>query len=142
MWARAGRGILAAFLLAAGGASVGGCNMSPSAEARWQNDEPVAAYIASMNRQDSAAFQEGLALAADLKYPQAQEKFAIAVAWYEAARDRPRIAEAKFWLAFCHEKQGRFVEARALYKEVVLKHRGTPAAGQAADRLRRLPKAN
>ena len=52
--------------------------------------------------------------------------------------DAPRAAEATFWLGYCHETPAHLEEAMALYRRVIDRYRGTPAAEQAARRLENL----
>jgi TolA-binding protein len=140
MWARTAVHILTALLAAAAGLPLAGCAMADRPggwlDGLFGRDEPQPAALVEM--EDSGAFEEGIALVSQLKYAEAERKFFDVLQWYEAAGDRPRTAETKFWLAFCYEKQGRIPEAKELYSHILRKHRQTPAARQAADRLERL----
>jgi tetratricopeptide (TPR) repeat protein len=140
MWARTGVHVMTALLLAAAGAPLGGCQMSDWAPAGLFGElfAPRRRTVL-VEMEDTAAFEEGVSLASQLKYAEAEQKFSTVLGWYEAAGDRPRAAETKFWLAFCQEKQGRTAEAKGLYSHILRKYRDTPAARQAAERLNRLP---
>ena len=124
-------------LLLALAAGAGGCSMSQRSGS-WLGAEPKPAAIL-VEVQDRAAFEEGIALAADLKYAEAQAKFRQVLAWYRATNDRARTAETLFWLGYCCEKQGRSADARDAYVQLVREHPSLPAARQASARLRRLP---
>jgi tetratricopeptide (TPR) repeat protein len=130
---RSRREILAVVLLPA--TLVGCASRAPFGWSGAKRDRP--AILVEV--QDRAAFEEGIALVAELKYAEAQEKFAQALTWYQASGDRPRAAETMFWQAFCHEKLNRTDQARELYGRVIRMYRGTPAASHASDRLARLP---
>lgn len=140
MWARMGVHVVTALLLAAAGAPLGGCAMSDRQPAGLFGElfQPRRRAVL-VEMEDTAAFEEGVSLASQLKYAEAEQKFSTVLEWYEAAGDRPRTAETKFWLAFCHEKQGRTAEAKGLYSHILRQYRDTPAARQAAERLNRLP---
>ena len=140
MWARTPVHILTALLAAAAGAPLGGCGAS--AGGGWLgglfgSGQPQRAALVEVGNGDD--FEEGVSLVSQLKYAEAERKFFTALEWYEAAGDRPRTAETKFWLAFCYEKQGRIPEAEELYNHILKKHGKTPAARQAAERMGRLP---
>lgn len=81
---------------------------------------------------------EAIALVAQLRYDEAADRLSPLVETFDAADDPARAAEAMFWLAYCHEKQGRTDRAATLYESVIRSYPGTPAARQAADRLSRL----
>lgn len=83
-------------------------------------------------------FDQALALVAQLCYDEAADRLSPLVETFDAAGDPARAAEAMFWLAYCHEKQGRTDRAASLYQNVIRSFPATPAARQAADRLTRL----
>ena len=92
---------------------------------------------ASAQRLDSA-FNEGLALVADLRYSQARAKLLPLIDAFEAAGEPNRAAEATFWVGYCHEKQGQKDEAVDSYNSVVRTYPQTSASRQATERLSRL----
>ena len=140
MWARMPVHILTALLAAAAGVPLGGC-AAPEGGGWFGGlfgyEQPRQAALVEADNTDD--FEEGISLVSQLKYAEAERKFFNVLEWYEAAGDRPRTAETKFWLAFCYEKQGRIPEAEELYNHILKKHGKTPAARQAAERMGRLP---
>ena len=136
------RHITAAALLTGMLAAMGGCGMDMAplpgmTMNAWRHQPNVLVETPDRN-----AFDKGVALASELRYAEAEAQFAKVLAWYEATGDTKRAAETMFWLAFCHEKQGRIVRARKLYGRVIKEHAKAPAARQAADRMERLVNAN
>jgi TolA-binding protein len=47
----------------------------------------------------------------------------------------PVLAEATFWLGYCHEKQQQTDEAARYYRKIVNDYKDTPAARKAEERL-------
>ena len=131
--------ILAAVLPAAASVCLGGCAIMRQDTIPYRSPEALPGRVTLVEMKDRAAFEEGISLASQLKYGEAEKKFFTVLRWYEAAGDRQRTAETKFWLAFCYEKQGRAPEARELYRHIVSEYPGTSPARQAAVRLRHLP---
>jgi len=101
--------------------------------------EPKRAVFVELRKDDRAAFEEGLALVAELKYAQAEERFSRVVGWYRATGDEARASETLFWQGYCREKLGQMGAARQTYQLLVALYPGTPAARQADERMRRLP---
>jgi len=122
-------------------AAMGGCGMDMSPLAGMMMGARQRQPSVLVEMPDRNAFDKGVALASDLRYAEAEAQFAKVLAWYEATGDTKRAAETMFWLAFCHEKQGRIVRARKLYGRVIKEHAKAPAARQAADRMERLANA-
>lgn len=87
-----------------------------------------------------AEFNAAVALAAELQYKQANERFAAAIQGFESAGDDARAAEATFWMGYCYEKRDRPEDAAAFYKRVESRYPRTSAADQARRRRDRLPK--
>ena len=85
-----------------------------------------------------AGFDEGVALVAELRYDQAAAKLLPVIEALDAAGDENRAAEATFWVAYCHEKQGENDMAVVFYDRVVRDYPLTSAARQAKERLSRL----
>ena len=90
--------------------------------------------------QPLAEFNAAVALAAELQYKQANERFAAAIQGFESAGDDARAAEATFWMGYCYEKRDRPEDAAAFYKRVESRYPRSPAAEQARRRRDRLPK--
>ena len=88
--------------------------------------------------QNDQAFEEAMALVAQLNYPQALDKFEAIFPRLHAAGDTARAAEAMFWVGYCYEKQGQKDAALDWYKRVVRAYLWEPAASEAAKRLTRL----
>jgi TolA-binding protein len=88
-------------------------------------------------------FQAAMALAAELKYEAAGEKFAALAEAYEGENpvNRPRAAECTFWLGYCREKLDAANEAVTAYRRVLERYPDLPAARQAERRLRALEDA-
>lgn len=128
MWARIGQLVV----LSAAAGVLGGC----SAEAPWAVMQPQAK---GARPGDAAAFEEAVALAANLRYERAAAAFERLLPRLEAAGDDRRAAEALFWLAFCREKQGRADQAEELYRRLIRGHPRSPAAGEARRRLAAMP---
>lgn len=78
---------------------------------------------------------DAVELLAERQYGPAAEKLARLIDDFVTADDRGGVAEATFWLAYCHEKQGRTGRAAALYSQVIQDFPGTPAARQADARM-------
>ena len=136
MWARARSYTAAAALAGLVGLGTGGCSARAGGWFGRADSHPSVVLVDSPDR---AAFDEGVSLVSELKYAEAEKKFFRVLQWAEASGDRARLAETKFWMGFCYEKQGRTEEARELYDHLVNKHRDSPAARQAAERLGQLP---
>ncbi len=85
-----------------------------------------------------AAFNAAVALVTDLKYAEAEAAFLAMIPQLESSGAWTQAAEAIFWLGFCQEKDGRGDQARATYQRLQRVYPGTPAATQAAERLKRL----
>ena len=137
MWARARRHVPAGALAVLAGLGAGGCS-SPS-PGGWFGRPATPDRVMLVDSADRDAFEEGVTLVSELKYAEAEKKFFRVLQWAEAAGDKSRVAETKFWMGFCYERLGRTEEARELYNHLVKKHRGSAAAGQAAERLGQLP---
>ena len=88
--------------------------------------------------QNDQAFEEAVALVAQLNYPEALDKFEAVFPRLHVAGDTARAAEAMFWVAYCYEKQGQKAAALDWYKRVVRAYLWEPAASEAAKRLTRL----
>jgi len=84
------------------------------------------------------ALDEAMMLVAEQRYTEALKKLASLAATFEAAEDRPRAARVTFWMAYCHEKQGRQPEAIAMYERVQRSYPQTPASRLAAARVANL----
>jgi len=121
---------------------MGGCMaMESQPSGSWLKTRygpPAGRRIVLVEPAEPHAFEEGVELAAEHKYIEAEAKFAQVLSWSQAANDRPRAAEATFWLGFCKEKQGRLAEARDRYRALVDEYPGTPAAAQADKRRAQL----
>ena len=88
-------------------------------------------------------FQAAMALAAELRYEAAAEKFAALAEVYEGENpvNRSRAAECTFWLGYCREKLDAANEAMTAYRRVLERYPDLPAARQAERRLRALEDA-
>jgi len=86
-----------------------------------------------------AAFNEAQERIARQRYAEAQALLAPLVPAFAKAGDTDRASRSLFWLGFCHEKQGRPQTASDLYAQVIERYPDTPAARQAATRLKDLP---
>ena len=88
-------------------------------------------------------FQAAMALAAELRYEAAAEKFAALAEVYEGESpvNRSRAAECTFWLGYCREKLDAANEAMTAYRRVLERYPDLPAARQAERRLRALEDA-
>ncbi len=127
--------LLAIVLSMVGCGAIGSFPYFSSESARM---EKMAMYDeASAQRLDSA-FNEGLALVADLRYSQATAKLLPLIEAFEAAGDQNRAGEATFWVGYCYEKQGQEDEAIESYNRVVRTYPQTSASRQAAERLSRM----
>ncbi len=126
MWARSIR-----WLLTTLGATMFGCQFNMAQYERRSIDQ--------VRERDREAFNEAVARVAELRYDEAAESFARLIERFESVEDRARAAEAMFWLAYCHEKQGRIAEATALYNRLLQAHPRAPACRQAKQRLSLLP---
>ncbi len=127
--------LLAIALSVVGCGAIGSFPYFSSKSARM---EEMAKYDkASAQRLDSA-FNEGLALVADLRYSQATAKLLPLIDAFEAAGEQNRAAEATFWVGYCYEKQGQDDEAADFYNRAVRVYPQTFASRQATERLSRL----
>ena len=84
---------------------MGGCMaMESQPSGSWLKTRygpPAGRRIVLVEPAEPHAFEEGVELAAEHKYIEAEAKFAQVLSWSQAANDRPRAAEATFWLGFC-----------------------------------------
>ncbi len=117
---------------------VGGC-MARSPVSIMSRPTVAKVSAAPIARLESKAIDDGVALVGQRNYAEAEMQFRRAEVWYRAEGDTVRTAECLFWLGFCWEKQGRRAEAGQQYKKVIRDYPKTPAARQAAGRLRRMP---
>ena len=85
-----------------------------------------------------SAFNEALALVADLRYSQATAKLIPLIEAFELVGQQNRAAQATFWVGYCHEKQGQEDEAVDSYNRVVRTYPQTSASRQATERLSRM----
>jgi len=88
---------------------------------------------------ESKVIDDGVVLVGRRRYAEAEMKFSRAQVWFHAEGDKGRAAECLFWIGFCREKRGKAGEARKKYEQLIRDYRATPAARQAAERMRRLP---
>lgn len=131
MWARLSTAAALAML------AVGGC-ASPTqhqrqaqlAEANGNRFAPEAA-----REERGRLLDQAVALALDGRFEAALRHFAVLAERSEAAGDAEQMAEALFWIGYCHEKMGQMDTARKLYERVRRDHPRTPAARQASERL-------
>lgn len=86
-------------------------------------------------RLEQATFQQAQALIAEQRYEEALRRLAPLAPAMEKAEDWNRAAAVFFWMAYCHEKQGRLPQAIDLYRHVTAIYSATPAARQAGERL-------
>ena len=91
-----------------------------------------------ISKDDLAVFDAAVARVSDLKYAEAEAAFLELIPRLESSGAWTHAAEAIFWLGFCQEKDGRGDQARATYRRLQRVYPGTPAATQAAERLKRL----
>ena len=127
MWAKASQLLL---LIAA---ALGGCAM----EAPEPNQYKFAPARIARQR-EAAILEEAVALAAELRFEPAAEKFQQVLDRSLPAGDRQHACEAMFWLGYCREKQGRRTEAVELYQRVISDFAGSRAAALAQQRLSQL----
>jgi tetratricopeptide (TPR) repeat protein len=123
---------------------MGGCDAQAGRYGSWLSAELRPApprRVALVEMDDSNAFEEGVVLASEQKFAEAEDKFAKVLRWSQATGDRERSAESMFWLAFCKEKRGREAEARDLYAKLLKEYPGAAAARLASDRRAHLPAA-
>ena len=126
MWAKASQ-----LLLLVAAAALGGCAAKAPEFERFA--------LARIARQREAAIlEEAVALAAELRFEPAAEKFQQVLDRSLPAGDRQHACEAMFWLGYCREKQGRRTEAVELYQRVISGFAGTRAAALAQQRLSHL----
>jgi hypothetical protein len=92
--------------------------------------------------EDAAALEEAVVMVAELRYAEAAAKLLSLSRRFESLSDNKRTAESLFWLGYCHEKLDRTGEAARLYGRVVNEYSRQPAAGQAAQRLSRIPESD
>ena len=127
MWARASQLLL---LMAAAGLT--GCRTLAPQE--HLNALPgIAGQLA--RQQAVTAFDEAMALAAELRFAPAGEKFQQALDHSLRGGDTNGAAEAMFWLGYCREKQQRRDEAVELYRRL---YAASADAGSRCDALRRI----
>jgi len=140
---RADRVLLAGGLAALGVAALGGCAVTMPAEWGPAKSMPSLsgrpAVLVEMAEDDRKAFEEGVALVAELKYAEAQERFARVAEWYQATGDDVRASETLFWQGFCYEKTAQAGAARRMYRFLLARYPSTAAARLAVRRLSRLP---
>ena len=116
-----------------------GCGMSQPNLAREDPRLHKARAAAARNAAVAEGdFDEAMVLVAEQRYAEASKRLSPLTAVFEAAEDRPRAARVTFWMAYCHEKQGRQAEAIALYERVQRAYPQTPASRLAAARLANL----
>lgn len=108
---------------------IGGCSsagVSFQANA-WSNSKIVAEYDAA------------LSMIADGKYKAALEKLSPLFAEFERSDDEVHASESIFWIGYCQEKLSNYKQAAVEYRKVMLRYPQSSAAGQAKERLARLP---
>ncbi len=113
----------------------GGC------AARYADFEPRGARLYRARKVHKAHrrhLDAAIELVAELKYKEAAAKLTPMTATFAKAGDKPKAAEANFWLGYCREKLGNTEEAHKLYDLVARKYPDTPAARQAIARAARL----
>jgi tetratricopeptide (TPR) repeat protein len=130
------RGHILVVLAASAAALPAGC-AAPSF-GLFQDRPSAKVSVADSDRQ---TFDEGVALASQLRYADAAEKFSRVLGRFSAVGDRTRAAETMFWLGFCHEKQGRVDQAKGFYNRLMDLYADTAAARQASKRMVRLTEA-
>ena len=127
MWAKANAAILAGLLAATGLAGCGaGARFAPALTTR------------AVPSRTQEQFAEALALLADLRYRAALAKLPALAEEFAAAGDLAKAGECLFWQGYCFEKLSEPAKARQAYQRVRLRYSETPAAAQAARRLRGL----
>jgi TolA-binding protein len=126
-------------LLASVAVAAAGCSMSsPGTAQEDARVHEVRAAAAQKAAVAEGAFDEAMMLVAEQRYTEALKKLTPLAATFEAAEDRPRAARVTFWMAYCHEKQGRQPEAIAMYERVQRTYPQTPACRLAAARIANL----
>ena len=133
--------IAAGCLAALVSAGLGGCSMEMARRVPAHESMPGRAVLVQMSSDDRSAFDDGVALVAELKYAEAERRFARVAEWFQATGDDVRASETLFWQGFCREKLGRGDEAWQTYQLLMARYPRTAAARQAAERMRRLPVA-
>ena len=123
MWAKASQSLL---LVAAAG--LVGC-------AAMKSQSRLFGRPSFANAQDIAIFEEGVALAANLRFRSAEERFQQVLGRFLEAGDAKYASEAMFWLGYCREKQGRHQEATELYYRVIASYARSRAAELSQQRL-------
>lgn len=126
--------LLASVAVAAAGCSASGPGTALE-DARVHEARAAAARDAAVAE---GAFDEAMMLVAEQRYTEALKKLTSLAATFEAAEDRPRAARVTFWMAYCHEKQGRQAEAIATYERLQRTYPQTPACRLAAARVANL----
>ena len=104
----------------------------PPSLAAWSRES------ARIGEDDLKAFHAAIAQVTELKYAEAAAGFVALIPRLESAGASNHAAEAIFWLGFCQEKTGQGNMARATYQRLQGAYPKTPAARQAAGRLKRL----
>ena len=84
---------------------------------------------------EKAELTEAVELISQLRYKEAGEKLRNLLPRLAASGDVPVLAEATFWLGYCHEKQQQTDEAARYYRKIVNDYKDTPAARRAEERL-------
>ena len=123
----------AARLLVCALAALAGCGVA----GRRYSPEP-SRTARQAGPQDHAALDRAVEIAVNARYREAAREFARLEQIFRSVGDVKRVAEAMFWLAYCHERQGNSPAAIELYKRLLKEHSDTPAARQAGQRLKRL----
>jgi TolA-binding protein len=133
-----GKNLLRLTVLAGACLVAGGCAAQQRFVPGLRPAQSALGFEATVGEAATRDLTAAVALVADLRYREAQEKLAPLPRLFEAARDRDRAAQATFWLGYCLEKQGDPAGAARFYTAVTDQYASTPAAQQAAARLSQL----
>jgi len=122
-------------------ASVAGCAAAPPEDLAVGRDPSARELSPNLSEEHIVLFNRAVRMTSELRYEEAAREFFRLAGLFEEAGAASKTAEATFWLGFCYEKLGYIEKAKILYEQCVRGYPTSPAARQAADRLRRLPKA-
>lgn len=108
------------------------CSINPSLEKRGNRSLTVSPEI---RKEEVSSIQGAADLIMELKYDEAKEILIPLVEKHEKRAAGNHVAEAFFWLGYCHEKQDWVAQAIHRYNQVILKYSESKAAQQAKERL-------